>query len=51
MLQSPPNEDEDELEFAGEIDLGKHLALLHLHLIDALAKINTQVNIATAHLL
>lgn len=41
-ISSSPSEDESELEFAGEIDLGKHLALLHLHLIDALAKINTQ---------
>ncbi|XP_066990412.1 uncharacterized protein [Macrobrachium rosenbergii] len=41
-ISSPSDEDTSELEFSGDIDLGKHLALLHLHLIDALAKINTQ---------
>ncbi|KAK7074735.1 Disabled 2-interacting protein, partial [Halocaridina rubra] len=41
-ISSSPGDDENDLEFAGDIDLGKHLALLHLHLIEALAKINTQ---------
>ncbi|XP_042885679.1 disabled homolog 2-interacting protein-like, partial [Penaeus japonicus] len=41
-ISSPPNRDETELEFDGEIDLGKHLAQLHLHLTEAIAKIDTQ---------
>ncbi|XP_068225894.1 ras GTPase-activating protein nGAP-like isoform X2 [Palaemon carinicauda] len=41
-ISSASDDDRNELEFTGDIDLGKHLALLHLHLIDALAKINTQ---------
>lgn len=42
-LQSSLSEEDSTLEFDGKIDLGKHLALLHLHLADALAKLNTQV--------
>ncbi|KAK8742947.1 hypothetical protein OTU49_017401 [Cherax quadricarinatus] len=41
-ISSSPTEEDIILEFDGKIDLGKHLALLHLHLADALAKINTQ---------
>ncbi|XP_069183743.1 disabled homolog 2-interacting protein isoform X1 [Procambarus clarkii] len=41
-ISSTSTEEDSTLEFDGTIDLGKHLALLHLHLADALAKINTQ---------
>ncbi|XP_071548695.1 uncharacterized protein [Panulirus ornatus] len=41
-ISSSLTEEDSTLEFDGKIDLGKHLALLHLHLADALAKLNTQ---------
>lgn len=41
-ISSPPSPEDSILEFDGKIDLGKHLALLHLHLADVLAEINTQ---------
>ena len=34
----------DHIEFMGDIDLGKHLALLHLQLIEALPSIPANVS-------
>ncbi|KAG0717437.1 Disabled 2-interacting protein [Chionoecetes opilio] len=41
-ISSPLSPEDSILEFDGKIDLGKHLALLHLHLAGVLAEINTQ---------
>lgn len=41
-ISSVPSPEDSHLEFDGKIDLGKHLALLHLHLADVLTEINTQ---------
>ncbi|XP_063883791.1 ras GTPase-activating protein raskol-like isoform X3 [Scylla paramamosain] len=41
-ISSPPSSEDSILDFDGKIDRGKHLALLHLHLVDVLAEMNTQ---------
>ncbi|XP_045114208.1 uncharacterized protein LOC123506307 isoform X2 [Portunus trituberculatus] len=41
-ISSPPSPEDSILEFDGKIDRGKYLALLHLHLVDVLAEMNTQ---------
>ncbi|CAL4126657.1 unnamed protein product, partial [Meganyctiphanes norvegica] len=40
IVSSYDLQDRDHLEFMGEIDLGKHLSLLHLQLVEALPKID-----------
>ncbi|KAK4315317.1 hypothetical protein Pmani_013488 [Petrolisthes manimaculis] len=41
-ISSAAGEGDSTLEFDGKIDLGKHLALLHIYLADALVKMDTQ---------
>ncbi|CAL4110873.1 unnamed protein product, partial [Meganyctiphanes norvegica] len=44
IVSSYDVQDRDHLEFMGDIDLGKHLSLLHLQLVEALPNIDSSKN-------